>query len=135
MIIKILDELKLVMAGIICSALTFGISIEATADTFELEVCEYKGKSKTIGSQGETTPPGLDEKLNCDHKCFYEELEIDPIVGMPTLQDMYSIGWRIINIIEHSYNRIPLWTVYLERKKGVISQLFPNDCENIYSGK
>lgn len=130
--IEISDRLKLLMTGIICVVLASGISTAAAAATFELEVCDFKGN--IIDRQGKTAPPGLDEKLNCDHRCFYDELGINLINEYPTLQDMYSIGWRIIEIVEHRVDYIPLWTVYMERKKGLISKLFPNDCEKIYSG-
>ena len=88
------------------------------ADIYELESCQHLGTIRD--SKGRTVPPGLDEPLNCDHKCFYDELGLkvskESVDNRPNLHDMYSIGWRLIQVTEVPYKGRPVWTVYLERK-------------------
>jgi hypothetical protein len=109
----------------------FLISTPLLAAKVELEYCQHE--NTIIDDSGKTVPPGLDEKLNCDHKCFYDELGINLLsLEKPTLQDMYSIGWQITNIVEHSYNGKHLWGLYFEREK--VNQP-PNECEKTYNHK
>ena len=105
-------------------------SFSVYADSYELEVCQFIGTIRD--SKGRVVPPGLDEPLNCDHKCFYDELGIHHLsTDLPNLHDMYSIGWRLIQLRETLYEGRVIWTVYLERK----SNGKQNDCDVTYAPK
>lgn len=111
-------------------AFLFAANCALGAPEYQLESCQYI--DKTTESDESSVPPGLDEPLNCDHKCFYDELGID-LLGdrKPTLHDMYSIGWRLIDVERVQYEGQRIWTVYLERKSdGRINQ-----CEKTYEPK
>lgn len=89
-------------------------SSTASAEVFELEVCEFRGTIRD--TSGQTVPPGLDEELNCDHKDFLRELNLNsPSDRRPALADLYRIGWRLIEVVETRYDDVVIWTVYLER--------------------
>ena len=127
-----MQSLRAILVVTILVVVTFLVlqSIGAYAENYELESCQFKGAKKD--SKGRTLPPGLDEPLSCDHECFYDELGIDPSgVDIPNLHDMYSIGWRLINVTETPYDGSVVWTVYLERK----SDESQNKCDSIYSPK
>ena len=100
---------------------------QATAAAeYEIEYCQF------ITNPKGRVPPGLDEPLNCDHKCFYDDLGIKLLGGeSPNLHDMYSIGWRLLQIIETPYPGTIVWSVYLEREKT--RKL--NKCDEIYKPK
>jgi hypothetical protein len=105
-------------------------SFSVYAEGYELEVCQFIGSN--TDSKGGVLPPGLDEPLNCDHECFYDELGIDRLsTDMPNLHDMYSIGWRLIQLRETVYGGRVIWTVYLERR----SDREQNECGLIYAPK
>ncbi|EAR20182.1 hypothetical protein NB231_13756 [Nitrococcus mobilis Nb-231] len=100
------------------------------APAYQLESCQFI--AKTTDSEGSSVPPGLDEPLNCDHKCFYDELGIELLGNKkPTLHDMYSIGWRLIDVEKVQYEGQRIWTVYLERQ----SDGQKNQCEKTYAPK
>jgi len=110
-------SLLVLISGTIIPGLAF-------AEEYEIESCQY------AGVPGQIVPPGLDESLNCDHKCFYDELGIDLITSSkPTLQELYSIGWRLVQLTESEYRGRTIWTVYVERKKTRPD----NECQKIYA--
>lgn len=110
--------------------LLFVASGIANAGEYELESCQFIAENTDSGRN--SVPPGLDEPLNCDHKCFYDELGLDPLGNeQPTLHDMYSIGWRLIDLDNVRFDGQEVWTVYLERRtKGE-----KNECDRTYAPK
>jgi len=110
--------------------LLFAVSSALGAAEYQLESCQFI--VEIMDSNQNSVPPGLDESLNCDHKCFYDELGLDLLDGhKPTLHDMYSIGWRLIDVERTQFEREWIWTVYLERK----SDGPKNECEKTYAPK
>ena len=96
------------------------LSSTAAYGRYELESCQWGG----------AVPPGLDEPLNCDHKCFLEELGKDVLTAQSAnLHQLYSIGWRLVQIVEAEWRGETLWHVYIERDKTGP----PNSCDEIYS--
>lgn len=111
-------------------ALSFAVSATLSAAEYQLESCQFI--EEHTDSNQNSAPPGLDEPLNCDHKCFYDELGLDLLDGpKPTLHDMYSIGWRLIDVERVQFEGKRIWTMYLERK----SDGSKNECERIYAPK
>lgn len=111
------------LAGLIVSGL-------AMATDYEIESCQFIAERQD--ASGHSVPPGLDEPINCDHKCFYDELGLDFLGGTrPTLHDMYSIGWRLIAMQKTLFKGRLIWTVYLERESNSIT----NKCEKMYAPK
>jgi hypothetical protein len=114
--------------------LVFGVALSGAAEVgaqgVELESCQYR--SQRMDSQGRSVPPGLDEPLTCDHNCFYDELGLMAIGSdLPSLHDLYSIGFRLVSIIPADYENNMVWTVYLEREADEVI----NDCEKVYASK
>jgi hypothetical protein len=121
--------MKLLKVLIWCAVGIFP-SFSVYAESYELEVCQFIGGNKD--SKGRVVPPGLDELLNCDHKCFYDELGLNnSSTDLPNLHDMYSIGWRLIQLKETPYLGKVIWTVYLERENDGKH----NECDIIYAPK
>ena len=99
------------------------LPMQGQAIEYELESCQFISQS---------VPPGLDEPLNCDHKCFYVELGIMLLDDRrPDLHDMYSIGWRLLDIVEVTIEKRVIWTLYLERETSSRT----NDCDETYAPK
>ena len=110
--------------------LAFAMISPVGAADYQLESCQFI--AEITDSRSNSVPPGLDEPLNCDHKCFYEELGLDLLKGeKPNLHDMYSIGWRLIDVEQTQFDGKRIWTVYLERK----SYDSKNECEKTYAPK
>lgn len=102
----------------------------ASAAEYQLESCQFI--AEITDSTNNSVPPGLDEPLNCDHMCFYDELGLDLLDEQkPTLHDMYSIGWRLIDVERAQFEGKRIWTIYLERK----SDGPKNECEKTYAPK
>jgi len=121
---------NLVVDGAVALGLLFVASGAANAAEYELESCQFIAESSSSGQNA--VPPGLDEPLNCDHKCFYDELGLDLLGSKkPTLHDMYSIGWRLVDIESVQFDGQQIWTVYLERP----SNGQKNECDRTYAPK
>ena len=104
-------------------AVLVGLPVQGQAVEYELESCQFISQS---------VPPGLDEPLNCDHKCFYDELGLTLLGDRdPDLHDMYSIGWRLLDIIAVRMGKGFIWTLYLERETSSRA----NDCDKTYAPK
>ena len=89
--------MRLCWLGALTLLLLCGVPYSSSAQQspkYELESCKYQG----------TVPPGLDERLNCDH---YGKLD----TGLD-LEKMYAEGWRLIQIVRSNNTT---WWVYLER--------------------
>jgi len=110
--------------------LLLAVSSPLAATEYQLESCQFIAEN--TDSDHNSVPPGLDEPLNCDHKCFYGELGLDLFDGQrPTLHDMYSIGWQLIDVERVQFEGETIWTVYLERK----SDGPKNQCAKTYAPK
>ncbi|MDZ7751737.1 MAG: hypothetical protein U5S82_08755 [Gammaproteobacteria bacterium] len=116
--------------GITVVTLAAVMASPARAADYQVESCQFI--AEVTDPQGSSVPPGLDEPLNCDHKCFYDELGLDLLDDeKPNLHDMYSIGWRLIDIEQTQFNGKRIWTVYLERQFDGPK----NECERTYAPK
>ena len=121
---------KCIRVAIAMYLIQLSISNAVIAAEYELEVCQFI--STIQNSDRQSVSPGLDEPLNCDHKCFYDELGLSILrIEEPNLQDMYSIGWRLIHIVRSTFENTPIWMVYLEREQDDTE----NDCERTYFPK
>lgn len=96
----------------------------------DIESCQFIGDVRDNNQQ--TVPPGLDEPLRCDHRCFVDELgfERGEYLDKPvTMHQMYSIGWRLTHLVFTWFEGRPIWTVYFERPLPTN----PNDCYELYA--